>query len=56
MMSKGTAQSVCQQLASDADDEGSNDNITILMARFLQDDRPLAQRKAIVDTKESNRT
>ena len=51
-----TSESVCQQLVSDANDEGGNDNITIVMARFPQNDRPLEQREAIVDREKSNRT
>jgi protein phosphatase len=51
-----TSESTCQQLVSDANDEGGRDNITVVMARFLQNDRPLEQREASVDREQSNRT
>ena len=51
-----TSQSVCQQLVSDANDEGGSDSIAVVMVRFLQNDRLLEQQEAIVDSEESNRT
>ena len=45
-----TSERVCRQLVSDANSNGGNDNITVVVARFLQEEEQIRkQQEAVVD-------
>jgi len=49
LRSGSNSQAICRQLVSDANDKGGSDNITIVLARFLQHNQPLEEQAEMAD-------